>query len=118
MATRKQQKRRHQRTLGRGRVYSDSSSESHTEPARPQRKSQPARGVPRPPSWLRTGKRAAVFAALFVLLTEVLPIGKMTDPQRAVFTVYIFVMMWLAGMMADGFIWRRYAKRQQQSPPS
>lgn len=119
MATRKQQKRRHQRTVGRGRVYTESAAEHESDDSRSDRKGRSSRSSgPQPPSWLRTGKRALAFAAVFILITQFLPLGKMSTASRAGFAVYIFVMMWLAGMMTDGFIWRRYMKKQQESPRS
>lgn len=119
MATRKQQKRRHQRTVGRGRVYTESAGEREPDDSRSDRKSRSGRtSGPQPPSWRRTGKRALAFAAVFVLITQFVPLGKMSEASRAGFAVYIFVMMWVAGMMTDGFIWRRYVKKQQESPRS
>jgi hypothetical protein len=120
MATRKQQKRRHQRTVGRGRVYGGAAEDGQEQArTRTDRKGRPSgREAPHPPSWRRTGRRALAFAVVFLVITQFVPIGHMSNAARAGFAVYIFLMMWLAGMMTDGFIWRRYAKKQQESSRS
>ncbi|HUZ83964.1 MAG TPA: hypothetical protein VMU66_04670 [Gaiellales bacterium] len=116
MATKKQQKRRYRRTVGRGRVYDPTAVEERREPERAAR-SRGGRARPaQPPSWKRTGRRALVFSAIFLLATTVLPFGKMTTNTRLFSAVYLFLMFWIVGSMTEAWAWKRYLKKQGQSP--
>ena len=115
MATRKQQKRRHQRTVGRGRVY-DPEVATPREPEKKGHSSERGRG-PQPPSWRRTARRALVFAAIFLLATSFLPFFHMTPTSRIFSSVYLFLMFWMVGTLTETWAWRRHLKKQGQSPP-
>ena len=115
MATRKQQKRRHQRTVGRGRVYGPEGS-APREPEKKGRGSSRAR-EPQPPSWRRTARRALLFAALFLLASSFLPFFHMTANSRIFSAIYLFLMFWMVGTLTETWAWRRHLKRQGQSPP-
>jgi hypothetical protein len=111
VANRKQQKRRYQRAVGRGRVRAD-------QPAEPEEKrgrgSAPARrrGEPPVPSATRAAKRAAIFAVLFYILLAYTSIGGKMSPAAKIFNgVMIFVLMWSIGTLTETFAWRRWQKR-------
>jgi hypothetical protein len=111
VANRKQQKRKYQRAVGRGRVWGD-------QPAEPEEKrgraSAPARrrGEPPTPSAMRAAKRAAVFAVLFYILLAYTSIGGKMSPAAKLFNGgMIFVLMWSIGTITETFAWRRWQKR-------
>ncbi len=113
VANRKQQKRRYERAVGRGRVRGD-------QPAEPEQKQKggrgnaPARrrGEPPTPSALRAAKRAAIFAVLFYILLAYTSIGGKMSPAAKLFNgVMIFLLMWSIGTITETFAWRRWQKR-------
>lgn len=115
VATRKQQKRRHQRTVGRGRMYGPETS----APREPEQKGHSSgRGrEAQPPSWRRTARRALVFAAIFLLASTFLPFFHMTANTRIFSAVYLFLMFWMVGTLTENWAWKRHLKKQGQSPP-
>lgn len=116
MATRKQQKRRHQRTVGRGRVYEPDAA-APREPDKKGHSSGRGRGrEPQPPSYKRTARRALVFAAIFLLASTVLPFH-MTENSRIFSAVYLFLMFWMVGTLTESWAWKRHLKKHGQSPP-
>jgi hypothetical protein len=111
VANRKQQKRKYQRAVGRGRVRGDqvaAPEEKHTRSSAPARR----RGEPPTPSALRAAKRAAVFAVLFYVVLAYTSIGGKMSPAGKVFNgLMIFVLMWSIGTITETFAWRRWQKR-------
>jgi hypothetical protein len=114
MANRKQQKRRYQRAVGRGRVRGDQPAEAEDRPEKRGRGSAAPRrrGEPPVPSAVRAAKRAAVFAVLFYILLAYTSIGGKMSPTAKIFNgVMIFVLMWSIGTITETFAWRRWQKR-------
>ena len=113
MANRKQQKRKYQRAVGRGRVFGDpedrpeASSNSSGSSGPPRR-----RGEPPQPSAMRAAKRAAIFAVLFYLAISYTGLGgNMTNAVKAFNAVVMFVLFWSIGTITETFAWRRWQKK-------
>jgi|GraSoiStandDraft_5_1057265.scaffolds.fasta_scaffold508228_2 hypothetical protein len=122
MATKKQQRRKYRRAQGRGRLHegyeAQGASDQPKEPrSKEPRKQQPRRGVRQPsrPTWLRSLKRGALFAAGLFLFTMIAPFGgtKPTPTGAAVQAAAFFVFLVPFGYLMDGFIYNRWLKRQQ-----
>jgi hypothetical protein len=118
MATKKQQRRKYQRAQGRGRLYEGYEPQpgSDDSPNRKQERSLP-RGarVPARPTWMRSLKRAALFAGGLFLVTQVVPLGgtKNTLAASAVQAASFFVFLVPFGYLMDAFMYNRWLKRQQ-----
>jgi hypothetical protein len=113
VANRKQQKRKYQRAVGRGRVFDDqegrpeTSAKSSGSSAGPRR-----RGEPPQPSAVRAAKRAAIFAVLFFIAISYTPLGgSMTSAVKAFNAVVMFVLFWSIGTITETFAWRRWQKK-------
>jgi hypothetical protein len=108
---RKQQKRKHQRAVGRGRVRTES-SEGAAEPKQaPQRSARGFRQPPQP-SAMRAAKRAAIFAVLFYLAITYTSLGgQMTASIKLFNAVVMFVLFWSIGTVTETFAWRRWQKK-------
>jgi len=120
VATKKQQRRKYQRAVGRGRLH-DGYVAREGEPEQEERKpsSKPvmlgAREV-QPPSYLRAAKRAAVMAGIVFGALMLLPLGgDDMSPTTAVLQAAVF-FAWLTpfGYFMDAFLYRRAVKRQQR----
>jgi hypothetical protein len=113
VANRKQQKRKYQRAVGRGRLHGD--QEAVPETSAKSSKSAPAmrgRREPPQPSAARAAKRAAIFAVLFyIALTYTGLGGNMTGPVKAFNAVVMFVLFWSIGTITETFAWRRWQKK-------
>ncbi|HKV68395.1 MAG TPA: hypothetical protein VJN72_09920 [Gaiellales bacterium] len=113
MANRKQQKRKYQRAVGRGRVFGD--EESRPEVSAKSSKSSPPprrRGEPQQPSAARAAKRAAIFAVLFYLAITYTGLGgNMSSSVKAFNAVVMFVLFWSIGTITETFAWRRWQKK-------
>lgn len=113
MANRKQQKRKYQRAVGRGRVFGDEESRPQTTtkgsgPGQPARR----RGEPPVPSAARAAKRAAIFAVLFYLVITYTGLGgNMSAGVKAFNAVVMFVLFWSIGTITETFAWRRWQKK-------
>ncbi len=115
MATKKQQRRRYQRAQGRGRLYDDYEPKAGQEP-KPERQAPRGRGEPPRPTWRRSVKRAAIFAAGLFAVTQVVPIGgTRPTPVGAVFqAASVFVFLTPFGYLMDTVLYNRWLKRQQR----
>ncbi|HEX5558274.1 MAG TPA: hypothetical protein VFX13_11710 [Gaiellales bacterium] len=113
MANRKQQKRKYQRAVGRGRVFGD--QEGRPETSAKSSGSSPGprrRGEPQQPSAMRAAKRAAIFAVLFYVAISYTSLGgNMTDVVKAFNAVVMFVLFWSIGTITETFAWRRWQKK-------
>jgi hypothetical protein len=111
VATKKQQRRKYQRSLGRGRLY-DGYEPKETE-GRPERRSEPRRRGPREPArptWTRSARRAGIFAiGLFLFMTV---LQKADTAVAAVQAGSFFVFLVPFGYLMDSFIFNRWLKRQ------
>ncbi len=113
MANRKQQKRKYQRSVGRGRVFGDQEGRPETS-AKGAGSSGPARrrGEPPQPSAVRAAKRAAIFAVLFYIAISYTSLGgNMTNGVKAFNAVVMFVLFWSIGTITETFAWRRWQKK-------
>jgi hypothetical protein len=113
MANRKQQKRKYQRSLGRGRVFGDQESRPETS-AKGSGSGQPVRrrGEPPQPSAARAAKRAAIFAVLFYIAISYTSLGgSMSNPVKAFNAAVMFVLFWSIGTITETFAWRRWQKK-------
>jgi hypothetical protein len=113
VANRKQQKRKYQRAVGRGRVFGDQESRPEAGGKRPA-SSAPARrrGEPQQPSAARAAKRAAIFAVLFYLAITYTSLGgNMSNGVKAFNAVVMFVLFWSIGTITETFAWRRWQKK-------
>src|SRR4051794_31651613 len=110
MATKKQQRRKYQRAQGRARLYEGYEPQpgSDDSPKRKQERSLP-RGarVPARPTWMRSLKRAALFAGGLFLVTQVVPLGgtKNTLAASAVRAASFFVIRVPISSPMDAFIY-------------
>ena len=112
MATRKQQRRKYQRAVGRGRLHPGYEAAEHDD-KKPERKpaARAPRGTPEPPSARRTAKRAILFATLFYLVITFTSSG-VSPTVKLANTAVMFVLFWSMGWMVENFVWRRYQKKQ------
>ncbi|HEX3330962.1 MAG TPA: hypothetical protein VHS27_13650 [Gaiellales bacterium] len=113
MANRKQQKRKYQRAVGRGRVFGDEEPRPETS-AKSSKSSPPVRrrGEPQQPSAARAAKRAAIFAVLFYLAITYTGLGgNMSSGVKAFNAVVMFVLFWSIGTITETFAWRRWQKK-------
>jgi hypothetical protein len=116
VATKKQQRRKYRRALGRGRLYDGYEPRPGDEPKQQRREPRP-RGAREParPTWKRSLRRAALFAAGLFLFVTVVPLGgtKTSTAAAAVQAASFFVFLVPFGYLMDGFIYNRWLKRQQ-----
>jgi hypothetical protein len=117
MATKKQQRRRYQRAQGRGRLYDDyepkPGSDAKPERSAPRRSAR-ARGEPPRPTWRRSVRRAALFAAGLFVFTQFIPFGSRTSPAAAAIqAAAFFIFLTPFGFLMDGFLYNRWLKRQR-----
>jgi Flp pilus assembly protein TadB len=115
VATKKQQRRKYRRAQGRGRLYEDyEPKQTEERPAR--RKDSRPRGVREParPTWMRSLRRAAMFAVGLFLFVTVVPIGgtKTATAAAAIQAASFFVFLVPFGYLMDAFIYNRWLKRQ------
>lgn len=110
MATKKQQRRKYERAVGRGRLHDG--YEPPPAPGKPDK--APARrrpGEPQPPSVARTAKRAVLFAALFYIVVS-LTARTSTTTVKLVNAVMMFFAFWAIGLAVERYAWRRHLKKQ------
>ena len=120
VATKKQQRRKYQRAVGRGRLhdgYVPREAEAGDEEPKPAGKpvTLGAREV-QPPSYLRAAKRALLMAGIVFVALMLLPIGGGDiSPATAALQAAVF-FAWLTpfGYFMDAFLYRRAVKRQQR----
>ncbi|HET6847734.1 MAG TPA: hypothetical protein VFH74_02675 [Gaiellales bacterium] len=115
MATKKQQRRKYRRAQGRGRLYDDYEPKpADDRPARRADSRPRAAREPARPTWKRSFRRAAVFAAGLFLFVTVIPIGgKKTDTAAAALQAASFLVFLVPfGYLMDSFIYNRWLKRQ------
>lgn len=113
MANRKQQKRKYQRSVGRGRVFGDQEGRPETS-AKSSGSSGTVRrrGEPPQPSAVRAAKRAAIFAVLFYIAISYTSLGgSMSNSVKAFNAVVMFVLFWSIGTITETFAWRRWQKK-------
>ena len=113
MANRKQQKRKYQRAVGRGRVFGDEDARPEAS-AKGAGSSQAARGRREPPqpSAARAAERAAIFAVLFYLAITYTSLGgSMTTSVKVFNGIVMFVLFWSIGTITETFAWRRWQKK-------
>jgi hypothetical protein len=116
MATKKQQRRKRRRAAGRGRLYEGYEPKQADEHERPSRREPRGRGAPPRPSYQRAIKRAGLFAGLLFLVIQFVPLGgtQPTIAAAAIQALFFFVFLVPFGYFMDGFVYNRWAKRQQQ----
>jgi len=113
VANRKQQKRKYQRAVGRGRVFGDEEPRPETS-AKGSKPGQTVRGRREPPqpSAARAAKRAAIFAVLFYLAITYTSLGgNMTAGVKLFNAIVMFVLFWSIGTITETFAWRRWQKK-------
>ena len=118
MATKKQQRRKYQRARAHARLHEDDESAEPRDDTKEKRKPAPkARGSRQParPTWTRSARRAAIFAAGLFLFVLLAPFGghKPTPVAAAFQALMFFVFLVPFGYLTDGFIYNRWLKRQQ-----
>ena len=112
MANRKQQKRKYQRSVGRGRVFGDEEARPETSAKSSGSGQTRRRGEPQQPSAARAAKRAAIFAVLFyIAITYTSLGGSMTTGVKLFNGVVMFVLFWSIGTITETFAWRRWQKK-------
>jgi hypothetical protein len=113
VANRKQQKRKYQRAVGRGRVFGDEEARPEASAKGSASGSAPRRrGEPPQPSAARAAKRAAIFAVLFYLVITYTSLGgSMTTGVKFFNGVVMFVLFWSIGTITETFAWRRWHKK-------
>src|SRR5262245_37001170 len=120
MATKKQQRRKYQRALGRGRLhegYEPRGGEDgpREERVRERRGSRGGGRTPPRPTWLRAVRRAGLFSLGLFVFVQLIPIGGSTLqlPSAALQAVSFFVFLVPFGFLMDTFLYNRWLKRQQ-----
>lgn len=116
MATKKQQRRKQRRAVGKGRLYDGYEPRPRDEKDGQSRKQPRLRGEPPRPSYRRSIKRAAMFAGLLFIVIQFVPLGGKTPPLAGalVQALFFFVFLIPFGYFMDGFVYNRWAKRQRQ----
>jgi hypothetical protein len=120
VATKKQQRRKYRRAVGRGRLHDGYEPKAPEE--RPQgRAKRPAASsrvrTPIEPSLWRSARRAAIFALLFSLGFDLLGLYRnATTGAKVAQTLFFFAVLWWSGYLAERFNWRRYQKKLRQPP--
>jgi hypothetical protein len=115
VANRKQQKRKYQRAVGRGRVRGgvEAQDGEHSGAKSGGSASQVrSRREPPQPSAGRAAKRAAVFALLFYLAISYTSLGgSMSGGVKLFNAAVMFVLFWSIGTITETFAWRRWQKK-------
>ena len=116
MATKKQQRRKYLRAREHARRPPvEEGGEAKPERAPKAARTRGGRKVPQPPSWTRSARRAALFAAGVFLFVQIVPIGgKLTPAQAAIQAAIFFVWLIPFGYVMDGFLFRRWLKNNQR----
>jgi hypothetical protein len=116
MATKKQQRRKHRRAVGRGRLYDGYEPRQRDEGEQPKRREPRGRGEPPRPSYRRSVRRAAMFAGLLFVVIYLVPLGGEQAPvaAAAIQALFFFVFLIPFGYFMDGFVHNRWVKRQQR----
>jgi anti-sigma factor RsiW len=116
MATKKQQRRRRRRATGKGRLYDGYAPKPSDERERPKAREPRGRGVPPKPTYLRSIKRAALFAGMLFAVIQFVPLGGTTPSLAgsAIQALFFFVFLVPFGYFMDGFVYNRFVKRQQR----
>ena len=110
MATKKQQMRKYERAVGRGRMHDG----YEPPPAEGKPEKSPTRrrpGEPQPPSPRRTARRALLFAGLFYVVVS-LTARTSTTTVKLVNAVMMFFAFWAIGLAVERYAWRRHLKKQ------
>jgi hypothetical protein len=116
MATKKQQRRRYMRAREHTRQQHAAGADEPKPERSPgkARQQRPGARTPKPPSWTRSARRAALFAAGIFVFVQVAPLGsKLTVVQAAAQAAIFFIWLVPFGYMMDGFLYRRWMKNQQ-----
>jgi hypothetical protein len=116
MATKKQQRRKRRRATGKGRLYDGYEPKQSDDRERPSRRETRGRGAPPRPTYRRAARRAALFSAMLFGVIQFVPLGG-TKPSlagSAIQALFFFVFLVPFGYFMDGFVYNRWAKRQQQ----
>jgi len=113
VANRKQQKRKYQRAVGRGRVFGDDDARPETSAKESgSGRATRGRGEPPQPSAARAAKRAAIFAVLFYLVITYTSLGgNMSSSVKLFNGIVMFVLFWSIGTITETFAWRRWQKK-------
>ncbi len=115
MANRKQQKRKYQRAVGRGRSAAGPRRRTASAPGAKSGGSTSqarSRREPPQPSAARAAKRAAVFALLFYLVISYTSLGgTMSGGVKLFNAAVMFVLFWSIGTITETFAWRRWQKK-------
>jgi hypothetical protein len=110
VATKKQQRRKYERAVGRGRLHGG--YEPEPPPGKPEKAPSKRRpGQPMPPSAARTAKRAVMFAALFYVVVS-LTAKSSTTTQKVANAAMMFFAFWAIGLAVERYAWRRHLKKQ------
>jgi hypothetical protein len=117
MATKKQQRRKYQRAQGRGKLHEgyEPAPREESPKRKPERDSSPrGRRVPTPPTWMKSIRRAGLFAVGLFFAVQVLPLGgsRPTVATAALQSVSFFVFLVPFGYLMDSFVYNRFLKRQ------
>jgi anti-sigma factor RsiW len=117
MATKKQQRRKYQRAQGRGRLhegYEPAQRDEESPRRKPDRDRPRGPRTPTPPTWMRSIKRAGLFAVGLFAAVQILPLGggKPTLAAAALQAASFFVFLVPFGYLMDSFVYNRFLKRQ------
>jgi hypothetical protein len=118
MATKKQQRRKYQRALGRGRLhegYEPRAGDDDGGKLERTRERTRGRGQPPRPTWLRAVRRAGLFSLGLFVFVQLIPIGgsSLELPAAALQAASFFVFLVPFGYLMDTFLYNRWLKRQQ-----
>ena len=117
MATKKQQRRKYRRAVGRGRMHDGYEPRGGDDGPKQERvrERRRGRGEPARPTWLRAVRRAGLFALGLFVFVQLIPIGGTTlqAPTAAVQAASFFVFLVPFGYLMDAFLYNRWLKKQQ-----
>jgi hypothetical protein len=85
---------------------------SNKKPAQQQQSRGGRRGEPKPASWQRVAKRAAIFGPLFFVVLVLIGGKKMTIAGALLQAVILMLFFVPFSYFMDRFVWNQYQKRQ------
>ena len=92
-------------------VKSEAPERQAKKPASRASKASSPRGAPKPPTWGRVLKRAAIFAPIFLATVLLLGQGRISFPGAILQTLFLLAIFVPFSYFMDRLVWRSHEKR-------